>query len=246
MEQLSSSRSLCKLSVVCLAEALFARRSVSLTGGAVFGGMAALTTVVVPANIQPFFPILPFLKFDPAELFSVLAFLIFGPVAGIIAATFHWIFLTATGTNGPLGPAAKYAAVLSTLLGLWLGGKIYQRLGRKTPRTSVALGSMLTVAMLARIGIMLVVNYFIFTYVGPVIFGINYLGFGQHTLQLTLGIQYSGPWLLMVILLFTGVFNALQAIFSVVIPYMIFTPLSLKIPQIASGHPWISKFTASS
>jgi riboflavin transporter FmnP len=200
-------------------------------------------TVVFPANIQPFFPILPFLKFDPAELFSVLAFLIFGPVAGIIAATFHWIFLTATGTNGPLGPAAKYASVLSTLFGLWLAGKIYQRIAAKNQRMSVALGSMLTFATLARVAIMFVVNYFIFTFVGPVIFGINYLGFGQHTLQLTLGIQYAGQWLLTAILLFTSAFNVLHTVFSVVVPYMILTPLSLKIPQIASGHPWISRFT---
>ncbi len=243
MKQLSSSSSLCEFSVVSLTEALFARKSISLTGGAVFGGLAALTTVIVPANIQPFFPVLPFLKFDPAELFSVMGFLIFGPIAGIIAATSHWIFLTATGTNGPLGPAAKFASVLSTLLGLWLGGKIYQRMGARNPRMSVALGSMLSFAMAARISIMLVVNYFIFTYVGPVIFGINYLGFGQHTLQLTLGIQFTGPWLLTAILLFTGAFNALHAVFSVVIPYTILTPLSLKIPQIASGHPWISRFT---
>ncbi len=245
MEQLSSSGLLCESSVVRLAQALFGRKSVGLTGGAVFGGLAALTTVIFPANIQPFFPILPFLKFDPAELFSVLAFFIFGPIAGVIAATSHWVFLTATGTNGPLGPAAKFTSVLSTLFGLWLGGKIYQRMGRTHPQMSVALGSMLTFAMLARIGIMLVVNYFIFTYVGPVIFGINYLGFGQHTLQLTLGIQYAGSWLLTAILLFTGAFNALHTIFSVVIPYMILTPLSLKVPQIASGHLWISRFTTS-
>ncbi len=228
-----------------MAEALFARKSVSLTGGAVFGGLAALSTVVVPANIQPFFPILPFLKFDPAELFSVMAFLIFGPVAGIIAATSHWIFLTATGTNGPLGPAAKYSSVLATLLGLWLGGKLYQRVGIKSDRMSVAFGSMLTFAMIARVAITLVLNYFIFTYIGPVIFGINYLGFSQHTLLLTLGIQYSGTWLLTAMLLFTSAFNALHTIFSVVIPYVILTPLSLKIPQIASGHPWISRFTSN-
>ncbi len=230
--------------MVGLAEALFARKSVSLTGGAVFGGMAALSTVAVPANIQPFFPILPFLRFDPAELFSVLAFLIFGPIAAVIAATSHWIFLTATGTNGPLGPAAKFGSVLSTLFGLWLGGRIYQRIVTKNPRMSFALGLMLAFAVLTRIGIMLVVNYFIFTYVGPVIFGFNYLGFGQQALQLTLRIQYAGPWLLIAMLLFTSVFNGLHAAFSVVIPYMIFTPLSLKIPQIASGHPWISRFTS--
>lgn len=227
-----------------MAEALFARKSVSLTGGAVLGGLAALMTMVVPAHIQPFFPILPFLRFDPAELFSVLAFLIFGPIAGIITATSHWIFLTATATNGPLGPAAKYASVLSTLLGLWLGGRVYQRFGLSNPRHSTALGSMLSLAVLARVGIMLVVNYFIFTYIGPVIFGINYLGFGQQTLQLTLGVSFTGNWLLAAILVFTSVFNVLHTLFSVLVPSMIFTPLSLKVPQIASGHPWISRFTS--
>ncbi len=230
--------------MVSLAEALFARRSVSLTGGAVFGGLAALSTVVVPANIQPFFPILPFLRFDPAELFSVLAFLIFGPVAAVIAATSHWIFLTATGTSGPLGPAAKFASVLSTLFGLWLGGRVYQRIGAKISRMSYALGLMLAFAVLARVCVMFIVNYFIFTYVGPVIFGFDYLGFGQKALQLTLGVEYAGSWLLMAMLLYTSVFNGLHAAFSVIIPYIIFTPLSLKIPEIASGHPWISRFTS--
>jgi riboflavin transporter FmnP len=230
--------------VVRLAEALFARRSVSLTGGAVFGGLAALSTVVVPANIQPFFPILPFLRFDPAELFSVLAFLIFGPVAAVIAATSHWIFLTATGTSGPLGPAAKFASVLSTLFGLWLGGKVYQRIGAKISRMSFALGLMLAFAVLARVCVMFIVNYFIFTYVGPVIFGFDYLGFGQKALQLTLGVEYAGPWLLIAMLLYTSFFNGLHAAFSVIIPYMIFTPLSLKIPEIASGHPWVSRLTS--
>ena len=68
-----------------MVEGLFARKSVSLTGAAVFGGLAALTTVMIPARIQPFFPIMPFLRFDPAEIFSVLAFLIFGPVSAVIA-----------------------------------------------------------------------------------------------------------------------------------------------------------------
>jgi hypothetical protein len=67
-----------------MVEALFARKSVGLVGAAVFGSLAALSTVVIPARIQPAFPILPFLRFDPAELFSVLAFLIFGPIPAFI------------------------------------------------------------------------------------------------------------------------------------------------------------------
>lgn len=230
--------------VVSLAQALFARRSVGLTGAAVFGSLAALTTIVLPANIQPAFPLLPFLRFDPAELFSILAFLIFGPVPALITATVHWAILAETGANGILGPTGKYAAVLSTLLGLWLGSVAYRRIAHRTTRTSVALGIMLGFAVLARVGLMLVANYFIFTYIGPVVFGVDYLGFSQQSLA-AVGMQFTSPWeVLWAMLFFTSIFNGLHAAFSVVIPYMIFTPLSLKIPEIASGHPWISRFTS--
>jgi len=43
-------------------------------------------------------------------------------------------------------------------------------------------------------------------------------------------------------LLYTSIFNVLQTVFSIIIPYIIFMPLSVKIPEIASGNPWISKF----
>jgi len=230
-----------------MAEGLFARKSVSLTGAAVFGGLAALTTVIIPARIQPFFPIMPFLRFDPAEIFSVLAFLIFGPVSAVIAATVHWIFLslTSTGSTGPLGPAVKFASVLSMLFGLWLGSKMYQHLVGSYRHVSVALSSMFGFAVATRIGLLLIVNYLVFTYIGPVIFNIKYIEFSEKTLQTTLGLQFADPsQVVMAMLLWTSVFNALHVAFSVIIPYMIFTPLSLKVPEIASGHPWISRFTS--
>ena len=215
-----------------------------MVGAAVLGSLAALTTIALPANIQPPFPLLTFLRFDPAELFDVLAFLIFGPIPALITATVHWAILAETGTNGILGPTAKFAAVLATLFGLWLGSMVYRRFTRRFTNTSVALGTMLGFAALARVGLMLVVNYFIFTFVGPVIFGIDYLGFSQRSLA-AVGMQFASPWqVLWAMLFFTSIFNGLHAAFSVVIPYMIFTPLSLKVPEIASGHPWISKFTS--
>lgn len=214
-----------------------------MTGAAALGSFTALTTVVT-AGVQPSFPILPFLKFDPAEIFSVLAFLIFGPIPALITATVHWIFLTATASGSPLGPAVKCVAVMSTLLGLWLGCRLYSRLPGRYHRFSVALGSMLALSTVARVAMLLVVNYFVFTYIGPVIFGIPYLRFSQQTLQATLGLQFAGPWeVLMAMLFYTSIYNAVHAVFSVVVPYMLFTPLSLKVPEIASGHPWISKFT---
>jgi hypothetical protein len=229
--------------VVQLAEGVFARRSVNLTGAAVFGSLAALSTVIVPARIQPSYPIMPFLRFDPAELFSVLSFLIFGPVPAIVAATVHWIFLTVTGTSGPLGPTVKFISVLSTLLGLWLGSRLYVCLARTYRHRSIAIGSMLGSAILVRVAVLLVVNYFVYTYVGPVIFGIDYIGISQRTLQATLDLKITSPeQIVIAMLLFTSIFNALHAIFSVMIPYVLFTPLSFMIPEIASGHPWISRF----
>jgi len=189
---------------------------------------------------------MPFLRFDPAEVFSVLAFLIFGPISAIIAATVHWIFLslTSTGSTGPLGPAVKFASVLSTLLGLWLGSIVYQRVIGAHRYMSAALGTMLSFALATRVGLLLVVNYFVFAYIGPVIFNIQYIEFSQRTLQATLGLQFASPSaVVMAMLLYTSIFNGLHAAFSVVVPYLIFTPLSLKIPEIASGHPWISRFT---
>jgi len=229
-----------------MGEPLFARKSVSLTGSAVMGALAALTTVMVPARIQPPFPILPFLRFDPAELFSVLAFFIFGPIPAVITATVHWLFLTATGVNTPLGPAVKFVSVLSTLFGLWLGSLVYKKSGIKQYRNSVILFFMLGFAILTRVLILLVVNYFVFTYIGPVIFGIDYLGFSQATLQGTLHMQFAGPTqVLLAMLIFTSIFNGLHAIFSVAIPFVVMTPLSYKVPQLSSGHPWISRFTKS-
>lgn len=208
-----------------------------------FGSFAAVITVVT-AGIQPPFPILPFLKFDPAELFSVLAFLIFGPVAAFITATVHWIFLTARAST-PLGPTVKFAAVLSTLLGLWVGSRLYERFLGRFRQLSVAMGSMIGLATLSRVSVLLLVNYFVFTYIGPVIFGIQYLQFSEKTLQTTLGLQFAGPWELLIAMLFyTSIYNVLHALFSVGVPYFIFTPLSLKVPEIASGHPWISRFTS--
>jgi len=224
-----------------MAEGLFARRSVTLAGAAIFGSLAALSTVIIPANIQPSFPIMPFLRFDPAELFSILAFLIFGPIAAVITAIVHWFFLTLT-SGSPLGPSVKFASVLSTLFGLWVGSQLYKRIGGANSRITLALGFMLGFAVLARVTMLLVVNYFVFTYIGPVIFGIDYLGFSERTLQATLGLRFAGSWqLLMAMLFYTSIFNGLHALFSVLLPYMIFTPLSLKIPEIASGHPWISR-----
>jgi len=61
--------------------------TVVIAGAATFGALAALISLLAPPVIQPSFPILFYLKFDIAEIADVTAFLIFGPIAGLVTAT---------------------------------------------------------------------------------------------------------------------------------------------------------------
>src|SRR2546425_12076163 len=107
--------------------------TVVIAGAATFGALAALISLLAPPVIQPSFPILFYLKFDIAEIVDVTAFLIFGPVAGLITAAVHGTILTAApGGAGPFGASLKFLSVLSTYGGVNLG----LRLGKnKLPTT---------------------------------------------------------------------------------------------------------------
>src|SRR2546428_7228396 len=89
--------------------------TVVIAGAATFGALAALISLLAPPVIQPSFPILFYLKFDLAEIVDVTAFLIFGPIAGLVTATVHATILTAApGGAGPFGASLKFLSVLST------------------------------------------------------------------------------------------------------------------------------------
>src|SRR5215467_1755877 len=93
---------------------------IAIAGAAVFGALAAMLTVVLGPTLQPSFPILFYLKFDFAEVVDVIAFLVFGPVAGVLTALIHAGILSIVpgGTGGPFGASLKLFAVLSTYLGI--------------------------------------------------------------------------------------------------------------------------------
>lgn len=147
------------------------------------------------------------------------------------------VSFTEVGT--PLGPAVKFVSVISTLFGLWFGTLVYKRFGIKKYRNSVGLFFLLVFVIIARVLLLLIVNYFVFTYIGPAMFGINC--FSQPTLKDTLHMQFAGPsQVLTTMLLFNSIFNALHAVFSVSVPFIVMTPLSSVIPQLSSGYPWVS------
>src|SRR5437867_3649677 len=145
--------------------------TVVIAGAATFGALAALISLLAPPVIQPSFPILFYLKFDIAEIVDVTAFLIFGPVAGLITAAVHGTILTAApGGAGPFGASLKFLSVLSTYGGLMLAS----RLGKHKLLTT---GSIMTViGVLTKVVIMTHVNYlyYIVIALGVLVVGYSY------------------------------------------------------------------------
>src|SRR2546427_3296446 len=99
--------------------------TVVIAGHTQFVALAALYSLLDTPVIQPSFPILFYLKFDIAEIVDVTAFLIFGPVAGLITAAVHGTILTAApGGAGPFGASLKFLSVLSTYGGVMLASRL--------------------------------------------------------------------------------------------------------------------------
>src|SRR5881397_2363536 len=89
--------------------------TVAIAGAATFGALASMLTIVLGPALQPSFPILLYLKFDFAEVVDVTAFLVFGPVAGLLTAMIHGGILATVpgGTGAAFGASLKFLAVLT-------------------------------------------------------------------------------------------------------------------------------------
>src|SRR2546428_11522296 len=148
----------------------------SLAGAATFSALAYLVSLIVPAAIQPPFPILFYLRFDPAEIIDISSLLIFGPAVGTVTATIHFLILT--GTSGaPFRPSLKYLGVLSTYLGIILASRLGRHNLVKTGLLSTALG------ILTRFLIMTIANYIYFVSIPHAALGVDYQGFAKFVLQ---------------------------------------------------------------
>jgi riboflavin transporter FmnP len=181
-------------------------RSVKIAGAAILGAMAFLLQLYVKFP----FPLLPWLVFDFAEIPTVLAFLLFGPVWGLLSSTILWLTMVVRGSSFPPGPYMKLAAIVAMQLGMWLGFILAKKMGSRMSRT-FALG--IASGLVLRVLVMTPINY---TVVG-VLFASNfYYNTASKSLSLvgiTLGSQ--GQFI-MLMLAFTAVYNALHVILSTV------------------------------
>jgi riboflavin transporter FmnP len=215
------------------------RLTVSLAGAGVFATLAALMTL---ANLAVPFPLIPYLQIDFSEIPILIAFFLFGPAAASIAAVIQWLFLNVRGADAPLGPALKFAAVISTLLGFWLGNQVYRRLKGSWVHPTVALSTMLGGGILLRVAAMLVANYLVLVYVAPVFLGVDYLGFAKFTIEKSTGLHLASDTIVLTYtLLFTGLYNVVNLLVGAVPAGLIVSPISNSFRHITSIDAWLTR-----
>ncbi|MGD0638517.1 MAG: hypothetical protein ABSA72_10815 [Nitrososphaerales archaeon] len=205
----------------------------SLAGVAVFGALAVVLTSISQA-LGLNFPVIPYLQFDLGEIAILLAFFIFGPIPALAAAFIEFATLMAIGVNVAFfGPELKLIAILSSLLGLWIGLVVVRRMKRPTVRGAIGLGAVLGMAI--RAVSMTLPNYLIIIYLYGLSGIIGYVSGGFKDI----GISLSDSNALLLILAMTGVFNALQFAFVSVVSYGVVSLPQVQNTRAAGRRLWI-------
>lgn len=214
------------------------RPTTVLAGSATFGALASLITLAAPPALQPPFPILFYLKFDVSEVVDLSSFMIFGPTAGLLTALIHVTILgTVAGGagSGPFfGPSLKLVGVLSTYVGLFLASRIGKQSLLRTGLT------MTSFALVSRVALSTVANYFYIVYLAQTLFGVDYTGFAQFVLSQS-GINLTGSGLILYILGLTAIYNAVHVVFSVVVSLLLVNALMKRAPNLLQSQAWITR-----
>ena len=83
----------------------------------------------------------------------------------LLSSVIYWLVLTMRAGD-LLGPAMKFAAVSSMIVGFWVASVVYSRVARRKSITStIIIGFLL--GSLFRVVIMSVFNYFLLLYIAP-------------------------------------------------------------------------------
>lgn len=183
------------------------RAGITLSSAIFLGALAAIFTVL-PLHIR--YPILPYLRFEIAEIPVVLALLVLGPGAAFMSSAIYWAILLLVGEFTPIGPTMKFVAVSTMILGLWLGSKI-----RGGPKICLIVGSCL--GCLFRVSAMGIFNYVILIFVFP-----EFLEFAMASISAVFGAEFlSHIPAMAAIIIFTAIFNVFHVILSIVPAYLL-------------------------
>ncbi len=206
-----------------------ARTSLIIAVSTVFGALSAVIGMM-PLSFS--FPLIPYLKFDIAEIPVVTAFLGFGPIPGFISALTYWFVLNIFGEWAPLGPAMKFTAVASTLIGLWISYKLVSRF--RIPYFTIFVFSSLTRILATSIS-----NYLVLVVVAPF-----FLEYAVKFLSLALGLEIeAGVGGLLIVLAFTAIYNLMHVALSLFPSILLVKNLCRQGLFLNLKEPWIITLT---
>jgi riboflavin transporter FmnP len=185
------------------------RKTIVIANVILFSALAIMLTSI-KAEVP--YPLLPYLKFDFAEIPVMIVLLIVGPIPSLITEVIHWISLTITH-GWVLGPLMKFISVVPMIIGFWLGVTAYKRVSggaRYNSTICFILGNIL--GIIARVVVASIANIIVL-----------------------MGGMYGTPptiAALMTILLLTGIFNMLHVPISSVVSAVIVKGAVARIPGI--------------
>ena len=189
---------------------------------------SALAIVLTFAKVEVAYPLLPYLKFDFAEVPVVIALMLGGLVPGLVTDVIHWVGLS-LARGWVLGPLMKFLAVIPMVVGFWLGMRIHERRWSvKSIVTSIMFGTAFRVAVCS------VLNVAVLLFIAP-----EFLQFSEYSLK-ALGINVASTHdVILWTLTLNGIFNAVHVILSTAIAIMLFRAAAKRLSTVAK-KAWIS------
>jgi riboflavin transporter FmnP len=133
--------------------------------------LAVFAAFTVALNLSPFkipAPYAPFLIYQVWEIPIVASFLLFGPLIGVGVAVINTLILLVVYPGAlPTGPFYNLAAVLGTLLGVYIALRLVQKISFLRSEAGVVACST-SLGVLLRVGVMTLVNWTLLPYPPPV------------------------------------------------------------------------------
>jgi len=204
------------------------RKSIIIANIIIFSALAVMLTSL-RAEIP--YPLLPYLKFDLAEIPVMIVLFILGPLPSLVTEVIHWIGLTIT-RGWILGPLMKFVAVVPMIVGFWLGVILYRKFSSgNSTIISFIIGN--TVGIVLRVIVTSIANILVLLVVAP-----EWLEYARFALN-SVGIVTTSVFeVLMWTLLLTAIFNILHVPLSSLVAMMLLNGINFRMPNIIK-KTWI-------
>ncbi len=206
------------------------RKSITIANIIVFSAFAVMLASL-RAEIP--YPLLPYLKFDLAEIPVMIMLFIFGPLPSLVTEIIHWIGLTITH-GWILGPLMKAISVIPMIVGFWLGVSMYRRLSSgKTQSTTILFIVGNIVGIVLRVIVSSIANIVVFLVVAPE--WLEYAGYALNSVGIVTTSVFE---VLLWTLLLTAIFNALHVPLSSLIAIALLKGINIRMPNVIK-KTWI-------